>query len=146
MTRYLARRLAFALFLVFAVSSASLVLARLAPGDYVIESLGTQANRETIERERARFGLNKPFAAQYRDWLAAAVRFDFGRSLHTTGRSADLDPGARRQHRDPRAHRAALATLVGLPLGIVTGSRPPRRPDRLRSARRRWSCCRCRRC
>lgn len=40
---YLARRLAFAVFLVFAVSSASLVLARLAPGDFVTESLGVEA-------------------------------------------------------------------------------------------------------
>ena len=35
MIAFLARRLAFALFLVFAVSSASLLLAKLAPGDLV---------------------------------------------------------------------------------------------------------------
>jgi len=35
MAAYIARRLAFAAFLVFSVSSASFVLTRLAPGDYV---------------------------------------------------------------------------------------------------------------
>ena len=43
MLAYIARRAVFAVFLVFAVSSASLLLATLAPGDYVSESLGLQA-------------------------------------------------------------------------------------------------------
>jgi len=46
MLAYLARRLAFAVFLVFAVSSASLVLAKLAPGDFAAESLGFGASPE----------------------------------------------------------------------------------------------------
>jgi ABC-type dipeptide/oligopeptide/nickel transport system permease component len=57
--RYIARRLAFALFLVMAVSSASLLLSRLAPGDFVTESLGTRASRQAIDQQRARFGLNR---------------------------------------------------------------------------------------
>ena len=59
MIKYLLRRLAFAVFLVFAVSSASLVLARLAPGDYAAESLGVGAHPETVVRTRARLGLMK---------------------------------------------------------------------------------------
>ena len=46
MIAYIARRLIFAVVLVFAVSSASLVLARLAGGDYVTESLGLEISRE----------------------------------------------------------------------------------------------------
>jgi peptide/nickel transport system permease protein len=122
-TRYLVRRLAFALFLVIAVSSASLVLARLAPGDFVTESLGTQANRETIERERARFGLNKPFAVQYRDWLAAALRLDLGYSMQYDRPVRDLIPERAANTAILSVTALVIATLVGLPLGIVTGSR-----------------------
>src|SRR5262249_23273674 len=43
LTRYLARRLAFAAVLVVCVSSGSFVLARLAPGDYVTQSYGIDA-------------------------------------------------------------------------------------------------------
>ena len=75
MTRDVARRLAFALFLVVAVSSVALILTRLAPGDYATGSLGIEARRETIEQARVRYGLNKSIAAQYGDWLAHAVRF-----------------------------------------------------------------------
>src|SRR5215813_6026452 len=92
MAAYLARRLAFAVFLVLVVSSGSLILARLAPGDYVTESLGIDARRETIEETRARLGLNKSITAQYTDWLKAAAHFDFGRSLLYDRPVRDLIP------------------------------------------------------
>ena len=124
MTRYLVRRIAFALFLVVAVSSASLVLARLAPGDYVTESLGAQAPRETIERERARFGLDKSIGAQYRAWLAAAVRLDFGSSMQYGRPVRDLIPERAANTAVLAVTALLVATFIGLPLGVVTGSRP----------------------
>ena len=89
MLGYMSRRLIFALFLVFAVSSASLVLARLAGGDYVTESLGIEASRETVEQARARYGLDKSIGEQYRR-LAGPGRTPGSRALAlcTTGPSA----------------------------------------------------------
>jgi peptide/nickel transport system permease protein len=123
MARYIARRLAFAAFLVIAVSSASLVLTRLAPGDFAVEALGLDAPRETVERLRARYGLNKSIAEQYRDWVVAAVQLDFGRSLLFDRPVRDLIP--ERAANTAILGTAALlaATFVGLPLGVVTGSR-----------------------
>ncbi len=92
MLAYIARRLAFALFRVFAVSSASLVLARMAPGDFVSQSMGLGANRETIEAARARYGLNRSIGEQYRLWIAGAARLDFGQSLLFDRPVADLIP------------------------------------------------------
>jgi len=123
MVPYILRRLAFAAFLVFAVSSASLVLARLAPGDYVTGSLGIDARRETIEQARARYGLNRSIGDQYRDWVVRAARLDFGQSLMYDRPVSDLIP-------ERAANTAVLAltaliaaTLVGLPLGVISGSR-----------------------
>jgi peptide/nickel transport system permease protein len=124
MLAYFARRLIFALFLVFAVSSASLVLSRLAGGDYVTESLGIEARRETIEQARARLGLDKSLGEQYRDWLGRAVRLDFGRSLLFDRPVRELIP-ERAANTAVLAFTALLfATLIGLPLGVVAGSRP----------------------
>src|SRR5712691_5694127 len=123
MIGYLARRLAFAVFLVFAVSSASLVLARLAPGDYVTESLGVAARRETVEQARARLGLNKSIARQYADWLVSAARLDFGRSLQYDRPVGEL---IRERAVNPAIlalTALAAATLIGIPFGIVAGSR-----------------------
>src|SRR5205809_2838119 len=123
MVPYILRRLAFAVFLVAAVSSASLVLARLAPGDYITESLGTQANRQTVAEMRARYGLDKPIAVQYRDWLAAAVRLDFGRSMQFDRPVRDLIPERAANTAILALTALLIATGVGLPLGIVAGSR-----------------------
>ena len=122
MTRYVARRLAFAALLVVCVSSASFLLARLAPGDYFTQELGG-TNAETIARARARFGLDKSIGAHYRDWLASAVRFDFGDSML-------YDRPVRGLIAERAANTAvlavtalALATAIGLPLGVFAGSR-----------------------
>ena len=123
MIRYIARRLAFAAFLVVAVSSVSLVLARLTPGDFATEALGLDARRETIEQMRARYGLNKSIAAQYRDWVVAAAHLDFGRSLLYDRPVRDLIPERAANTAILGVTALAFATLVGLPLGIVTGSR-----------------------
>lgn len=131
---YLARRLAFAAFLVFAVSSASLVLARLAEGDYVSGALGVEARRETIAQVRARYGLDKSIAAQYGDWLSRAVRFDFGNSLLYDRPVRDLVPERAANTAILAVSALALATLIGLPLGVVAGSRRGRVAGLIRSA------------
>ena len=123
MIRYTIRRLIFAIFLVVAVSSAALVLARLAPGDYVSGSLGIEAHRETIEQTRERLGLNKSIAQQYRDWLTAALRLDFGKSLQYDRPVRDLIPERAVNTAILAITAIILATAVGLPLGVIAGSR-----------------------
>ena len=123
MTAYITRRLLFAVVLVFAVSSASLLLVRLSPGDYVTETLGVKAKRADVEAARERYGLNRSIAQQYGGWLAGVVRFDFGRSMQYDRPVAELIP-ERAVNTGILALSALLvATLVGVPLGVVTGTR-----------------------
>ena len=122
MFSYLWRRLVFAAFLVFAVSSASLVLVELAPGDYAIEQFG-QATPEEMAALRARYGLDRPFSVQYVEWLGKAVRFDFGRSLANGRPVAELISEGAFNTAVLALTALLLATLVGLPLGVVTGVR-----------------------
>jgi peptide/nickel transport system permease protein len=120
---YLGRRALFAVFLVFAVSSASLLLALAAPGDYATDVLGLGARPEDVEALRERFGLNRPLSAQYGDWLQRALRFDFGTSLAYQRPVAGL-VGERAVNTSILAITALLlATVVGIPLGVLTGTR-----------------------
>jgi peptide/nickel transport system permease protein len=123
MIAYVARRLVFAVALVFAVSSASMLLARLAPGDYVTEALGVHASRQDVEAARARYGLNRSFGAQYREWLFNASRLDFGRSMQFDRPVAELIPESARNTGILAVTALVIATLIGLPLGVVTGTR-----------------------
>lgn len=123
MSRYLLRRIVFAIVLVFVVSSVSLLLAGLAPGDYATQTLGIDARRERIDEMRARYGLDRPLIVQYRDWALRAARLDFGRSLLYDRPVGELV-------RERAANTAvlaltalAIATAIGLPLGVIGGSR-----------------------
>jgi peptide/nickel transport system permease protein len=117
--RYLARRIAFALFLVFAVSSASLLLARLAPGN----AAAIDIDLKRYEQRRHEYGLDKSIAAQYRDWLLAAARFDLGQSLKYARPVSEIVPERAANTAILAAAALLFATLVGLPLGVVAGSR-----------------------
>jgi peptide/nickel transport system permease protein len=116
--RYLLRRLGFAVLLVFTVSSASLLLARLAPPD---DAFGTDP--KILIAERHRFGLDKPLAEQYADWLARTVRFDFGDSLRFRRPVATLIRERAGNTALLGVTALALATIIGIPLGVFTGSR-----------------------
>jgi peptide/nickel transport system permease protein len=123
MGAYLARRLIFALFLVFAVSSASLLLVRLAPGDYASESLGIAAHADTIVQTRRRYGLDRPFIEQYAHWISRAVHFDFGRSMAYDRPVAALIPERAANTAILAVTALLTATFIGIPLGTITGSR-----------------------
>jgi peptide/nickel transport system permease protein len=123
MTRYLVRRLIFAVLLVFFVSSFALLLVGLAPGDYASELFGgIGANPALVAATRASYGLDRPLGQQYAAWLGRAARLDFGNSL--LYRRPVIELVRQRAVNTAILALAALllATGVGLPLGVFTGS------------------------
>ena len=122
MARFLLRRLLFALLLVVTVSSSALLLTRLAPGDVTTE-LGPRARPEEIARTRERFDLNRNPVAQLGGWALRAVRFDFGDSFLYNRPVGGLIRRAAGNTAVLAVAALAIATLAGIPLGIVTGSR-----------------------
>jgi peptide/nickel transport system permease protein len=123
MRQYIARRLAFSVLLVFVVASVSLLLASVAPGDFVTESLGAVVSPETAARARVRYGLDRSVAEQYGRWLTRVARFDFGRSLVYDRPVADLVPERAANTALLALAALILSTVIGLPLGILSGSR-----------------------
>lgn len=78
----LARRLARALLLLFAVSVLCFLLTRLAPGSFFDEiRLNPQISPHTIAALQARYGLNQPLPLRYARWLRSVLRGDFGFSI-----------------------------------------------------------------
>jgi len=123
MGRYLLRRLGFALLLVVVVSSAALLLTRLAPGDITTEEALALDPAERA-RLRAELGLDRPLVEQYLSWLGGVARLDFGQSL-LYSRPVNSLIGERALNTAVLAVAALLmATAVGLPLGVYSGSRP----------------------
>jgi peptide/nickel transport system permease protein len=118
--RFLIRRALAAVALVFIVASGSLLLAHIAPGDYESQLGEDPAVRAA---ERARLGLDRPVAEQYATWLRRSLTLDLGESFHYR-RPVRTLVGERAANTAVLAVIAlVLATVVGIPCGIVTGSR-----------------------
>ena len=120
MTRFLLRRILSALVLVFAVASGAQLLAQLAPGSY-----GDRIGRSTdeIARERHRLGLDQPIATQYATWLRRSITLDFGESFYYQQPVTALVVERARNTAILATSALGVATLIGIPWGVLTGSR-----------------------
>ncbi len=132
MLAYLTRRLAASLLLLLLVLSATFLLLHAAPGDpsdLLIEERLPRAQREHLRRL---YGLDRPLAEQYRDWLGAvALRGDLGVSLVQ-------NRPVRRVLGDALPATLLLGTAafvvdaaVGLALGMAAARRRGRAADRV---------------
>lgn len=118
---YLIKRLGASILTALLASIVVFLLVRLVPGDIVAQMMG-QAGGEAAERAlREFFGLDQPIHVQYLNWIGQVLQGDLGtswtRGMPITGMIADaflvtLEIGLL---------TLLVATLVGVPLGIVAG-------------------------
>lgn len=106
--------------LVFAVASGAQLLAQLAPGDFT-SAIGRSP--EEIAADRHRLGLDRPFAYQYASWLKRSLTLDLGESFQYKRPVLDLVRERARNTALLAMSALAVATLIGIPWGVVTGSR-----------------------
>ena len=118
---YVIRRIAAAIAFVVVVSTGALVLARLAPGD-AVSTFGRSPVE--VEQERERLGLNRPMGALVADWLIGLATFDLGRSSIYSQPVAPIVWQRAVRTGELAAIALAVATIVGLPIGVLTGARP----------------------
>jgi ABC-type dipeptide/oligopeptide/nickel transport system permease component len=123
MTRYIVRRLALSLFVLFGVSVVVFGLIHLAPGDPARLMLYDTAPEEEVQAMRKTLGLDQPLHLQYWLFLTNALRGDLGRSLYYK------QPALRiiLEHLPATAELTFAALLVSLvvavPMGIVSAIR-----------------------
>jgi peptide/nickel transport system permease protein len=119
--RFILRRALFAVLLVFVASSSAFILTRVASGNVSADqSLGMDA--ATRARLRAEMGLDRPLATQYADWLAHIARLDFGRSIVFSRPVGELLAERALNTAVLAVVALVTATLVGIPLGVYTGT------------------------
>jgi peptide/nickel transport system permease protein len=121
---FLLRRLFGALIFVAVVSTSTLILVRLAPGDATTTLELAGADKATVDAERARLGLDRPLLSQVGGWLTGMVRLDLGRSSLYGRPVTELVFERAHQTAVLAAVVLVVATIVGLPLGMLTGAHP----------------------
>lgn len=131
MAGFLARRLGAAAVAALLSSLAVFLLMRAVPGDIVGQMLGQSGGDRTAEEAlRAFFGLDRPLWSQFADWVGAALRGDLGRSWYQ-GRPVSLMVWqAFLVTLELAVATLLLATLIGVPLGVVAGIAQGSRLDR----------------
>ena len=84
MVRFVARRLAAGVVLLFVISFLSYVLLSQPGTDVGRQLLGQSAPQELVDAKNHELGLDLPILTQYWNWLLAALQGDFGRSWFTS--------------------------------------------------------------
>lgn len=123
MLRYISRRLLWMIPVLIAMSILVFVLMRVIPGDAAFVALGVHATDEAREAYQIRLGLDKPLYIQYFMWVQEFFSGEFGISL-TTGVSIREEMSRRLPVTlELTALSIALATLIGVPAGLIAASR-----------------------
>lgn len=131
MGAYLAKRLAASIVTAILASIIVFLLVRSVPGDVVGQMLGQTSDPVAAKALREFFGLDQPVWQQYLGWLARVVTADFGTSW-TRGQPVLGMIGAALGVTLQLAFATlAIATLVGVPLGILAGIYEGRPLDRV---------------
>lgn len=117
MRRYVAKRVAHAIFIMWLVATTVFFGLRLIPGGPVRTMLGQEATPKSVAALRAKLGLDQPLYIQYFDWLKEMVTLHFGQSLSTGQPVSTLVSQAA-----PKTLSIAfLAIIVGLGVAVPTG-------------------------
>jgi peptide/nickel transport system permease protein len=131
MGRYLIRRAGASLITALIASCLVFFIVRAVPGDVVAQMLGQTGDPVAAKSLRAFFGLDQPAWRQYLVWLWHAVQGDLGDSWVRGQPVASMVGQAFMITLEIAAFTLFLATVVGIPLGVLAGLYEGRLADTL---------------
>jgi peptide/nickel transport system permease protein len=117
---YVAHRLMQLVFVLIGVSVVVFVTMHLLPGDVAHLLLGDRATNEALAALRHQLGLDQPIWVQYLRFVLDALHGDFGTSLQTNHPAVDDVLVAFPVTLQLTFCALAIASLVGVPLGVLT--------------------------
>lgn len=115
---YTVKRVFLALVTLFLVATITFVLMNLVPGGpFLSEKTPSEA---TLKALNEKYGLDKPLFVQYKNYMAKAIRGDFGPSIKQRGRTVSqiISSGFKVSAR-VGGLAITLAVLIGVPLGSI---------------------------
>ena len=120
MAPYIAQRLLQLAFVLVGVSMVVFIAMHLLPGDVAQLLLGDHATVQALARLRQQLGIDQPIWVQYLRFVGGALRGDLGLSLQTNHPALDDVLVAFPVTLQLTMASLAIASLVGVPLGVIT--------------------------
>ena len=130
MGRYVARRLAQAVFILLGITLVTYLLLFLLPADPVRQIAGRSATPEVVESIRRQLGLDLPLWRQYLRYLGHLLQGDLGRSYIQKTEVATLILSRLPATLQLMAGAIAVELLIGLTAGVVAAANRGRGLDR----------------
>ncbi len=130
MGRYVARRLAQAVFILLGITLVTYLLLFLLPADPVRQIAGRSATPEVVESIRRQLGLDLPLWRQYLRYLGNLLQGDLGRSYIQRTEVATLILSRLPATLQLMAGAIAVELLIGLTAGVAAAANRGRGLDR----------------
>ena len=126
---YLLRRIILIIPTLIGLSLLTFAIIRIVPGDPVAFAAGPNATEKIKDELRREFGFDQPLPLQYFNIMAGLLRGDWGQSLYTRrdvlGDLQTFFPATL----ELTAVAVIIATLLGLPAGVISAMYRDRMPD-----------------
>jgi peptide/nickel transport system permease protein len=122
MLRYIVKRLLLMIPTLFSVAVLVFFLMRVVPGDIVeLRFAGESAfaQKQQLDLERARLGLDQPLWKQFARWMAGIVRFDFGTSMWTGAPITEEIKLRFALSLQLAIMATMIAVMLAIPLGVI---------------------------
>jgi len=123
MGRFILRRLALSIPVVFGIIFVVFALARVLPGDPCTSELGERATQETCRLYDIRHGLDQPIFVQFARYLEQIASFDLGTSLKFGIPVTELIVLRLPTTIELSFFALLFAIVVGIPLGVIAAYR-----------------------
>ncbi|MET0689568.1 MAG: ABC transporter permease, partial [Candidatus Binatia bacterium] len=124
MAGYLFHRLAGTVPVLLLISLLVFLLIHAAPGDPTLLLLGEETNAAEVARAKERWGLDQPLYVQYLKFLKSAAAGDFGKSFKYAEPVINVIKTRLPATIELAFFAILIATLLAIPLGVWSGSRP----------------------
>lgn len=129
--RYILRRLALVIPVLFGVTLVVFFLVRLIPGDPVRSLLGLRATDATVAALRAQLGLDEPVWLAYLHFLGRLLRADLGESIFYDTQVSSLVLERLPVTLWLLVAATVLAIIISVPLAVLAASRRGRLTDHM---------------
>jgi peptide/nickel transport system permease protein len=122
MARYIVKRLLLMIPTLLGVAVLIFFLMRVVPGDIVEMRFAGEsafAQKENLDKERARLGLDQPLWRQFLTWMVGIVRLDFGTSMWTGAPIIEEIKLRAALSFQLAVMATVIAVVLAIPLGVI---------------------------
>ncbi|MFQ5458524.1 MAG: ABC transporter permease, partial [Myxococcota bacterium] len=124
MTRFVARRLLFLVFVALMVATLVFFFIHFIPGDPVAIMLGETARAADMAELRAQLGLDRPLLGQYGHFLSGLLHGDLGTSIRYAKPVSEMVFSRLPATIELATAAMIIAIAIAIPAGILSAIRP----------------------